>query len=129
MSRLLDQEDRLAVEGKSHKEVERLRGQIQAFAFDYRDDHETIPALTAGRFGLAAIAAIAAGSEQAFVYESTVQRDSEGNLAYLSGSWKVKQGGAFTPTQLFSANVTPPADRQFARLRLHHLDGLRLAPV
>ena len=52
MSRLLDQEDRLAVEGQAHKEVERLRGQIQAFAFNYLDEHETIPALTAGRFGL-----------------------------------------------------------------------------
>ena len=43
--------------------------------------------LDLGRFPAGAIAAIANGAEQRFVYEGTVQRDTDSTLAYIGGGW------------------------------------------
>ena len=62
-------------------------GNVQIWARDSADEHETPNMLDLGRFAPADIAAIPNGGEQDFVYSGTVQRDTDGTLAYIGGGW------------------------------------------
>ena len=62
-------------------------GGVRPFALRTADEHQTPFMTDLGRFTAGAIDAIPLAGEQRFVYEGTVQKDSDGTLAYVGGHW------------------------------------------
>ena len=84
--------------------------------------NDTPAALEIGSFNPADIAAVPAGGSQPFVYRTLVQKDMDGTLAYIGGSWlpaEAAVGGASTagtgpPLQ---ARLSKPTTAKAANLR------------
>ena len=73
-----------------------------------------------GGFPAGSVEAIPNGGQQQFFYQGTVQRDDDGTLAYLGGSWDIQTPGGtgFTPVTLTGSPSTTPGNANTDRIKL-----------